>query len=222
MSYSWSLYVTSMLLWEFMVEWVGFGQLGNTRTRKIWPLWSLSNSFKSLILIWCSIFQLLPRQITHTDNPLSAINTIPIELRDSIKYKLIVVPSITAFCTCILIGLTWHFYQEFGKWFYAKACLFFFQDRKIINEIITVSIYKLIFLPFFYWIGWDMYRLLGADLKLRKALRLKYVFFTLQKFKVFFITGFCIQVVLFRYPDVNFQTVVVPVMWVSHTWSWIT
>ncbi|KAG0151536.1 hypothetical protein CROQUDRAFT_650943 [Cronartium quercuum f. sp. fusiforme G11] len=41
--------------------------------------------------------------------------------------------------------------------------------------------------------GWDIFKQIGADLRLKKILQQKYVFFMLQKFNMFFFIGFSIQ-----------------------------
>ncbi|KAH9819698.1 hypothetical protein DFH28DRAFT_1122471 [Melampsora americana] len=63
---------------------------------------------------------------------------------------------------------------------------------------------------FYREFGWDMYKQLGADIKLRKALRIKYTFYMLQKFNLFFLIGFCIQTVLFHGSDPTVQNIVLP------------
>ncbi|EGG10389.1 uncharacterized protein MELLADRAFT_71039 [Melampsora larici-populina 98AG31] len=63
---------------------------------------------------------------------------------------------------------------------------------------------------FYREFGWYMYKQLGADIKLRKALRIKYTFYMLQKFNLFFLIGFCIQTVLYHGSNPTVQNIVLP------------
>ncbi|KAG0151971.1 hypothetical protein CROQUDRAFT_36015 [Cronartium quercuum f. sp. fusiforme G11] len=112
---------------------------------------------------------ILPGQVDHTIDISITREEIPVGTLNSIKWRIIIVPTITGICSLVLIGLTWHFYQEFG---------------------------------------WDMYRRLGADIKLQKALRVKYVFYMLQKFNFFFLIGFCVQTVLLNGTNFELENVV--------------
>ncbi|POW12473.1 hypothetical protein PSTT_04435, partial [Puccinia striiformis] len=46
--------------------------------------------------------------------------------------------------------------------------------------------------------GWHAYKKLGANIALRKAMRVKSVFYLLQKFCFFFLVGFCVLIVQMR------------------------
>lgn len=87
------------------------------------------------------------------------------------------------------------------------------QWRVIVVPAISGLCSIILFLLTWYFyreFGWDMYKQLGADIKLRKALRIKYTFYMLQKFNLFFLIGFCIQTVLFHVPNPTVEDIVLP------------
>jgi hypothetical protein len=46
--------------------------------------------------------------------------------------------------------------------------------------------------------GWHAFKKLGANIALRKAMRVKSIFYLLQKFNFFFLVGFCVLIVQMR------------------------
>ncbi|POV96282.1 hypothetical protein PSTT_15733, partial [Puccinia striiformis] len=90
------------------------------------------------------------------------------------QMAIIVVPAIIGVATVIMSWLTWHFSQDFGG--EMLISLFRFSDDA----------------------GWHAYKKLGANIALRKAMRVKSVFYLLQKFCFFFLVGFCVLIVQMR------------------------
>lgn len=71
---------------------------------------SLTNFFS---LFW--LHQILPRQIDHTVKDSLNEDEVPDHVLNSIHWRLILVPALTGLFSLILLGLTWHFYLEFGQ-----------------------------------------------------------------------------------------------------------
>ncbi|MBW0505594.1 hypothetical protein O181_045309 [Austropuccinia psidii MF-1] len=75
----------------------------------------------------------------------------------------------------------------------------------VVPGIFGLTTLTLIWLTWFFYkeFGWQIYKKLGADLQLKKALQIKSIFFMLQKFNFFFLVGFCVLIVQMRKENQN-------------------
>lgn len=54
------------------------------------------------------------------------------------------------------------------------------------------------------WTGWHAFKKLGANIALRRAMKIKSIFYMLQKFNFFFLIGFCVLIVQMRKQSQHF------------------
>lgn len=109
-------------------------------------------------------------------------------LYDDIQGWIIAIPVITGGCSCLLGYLTWLIYKEFGSvfLFLFSSSTFFFDFSSQPNSSSSSSID-------FMNLGWDIFKQIGADLRLKRIVQQKYILSMLQKFNLFFFIGFSIQ-----------------------------